>query len=101
LRTQPDIAVKAERVIRISERRWTIQLKDGAKLHLPAVGEADALAAIARLDMQSGLLGLGYGEIDARGPQLVLIGRNEAPRSKPATPQSISALIEADRRRSW
>jgi cell division septal protein FtsQ len=51
---------------RVDERRWTLELVDGGAVHLPATGEAAALATVSTLIRS----GLPKGtEIDMRVPQ--------------------------------
>jgi cell division protein FtsQ len=66
----PQVARKLEVAERIGDRRWTLHLKGGAGVELPASGEAEALSRLARM-LESGLG--GAGRIDLRAPARVLV----------------------------
>jgi cell division protein FtsQ len=66
----PRIARKLESAERVGTRRWTLHLAGGTSVELPAAGEAEALARLARLFE----LGLGGAErIDLRVSSRVLV----------------------------
>jgi cell division protein FtsQ len=60
LATHPTLARQVEVAERFGERRWTLRLSDGTVIHLPADGEGQALARLARMDVKAG------SEIDLR-----------------------------------
>ncbi|MBO0765158.1 MAG: FtsQ-type POTRA domain-containing protein [Hyphomicrobiaceae bacterium] len=65
----PQIARKLESAERVGRRRWTLRLKGGTRLELPARGEAEALARLTRL-FELGLS--GAERIDLRVSSRVL-----------------------------
>jgi cell division protein FtsQ len=54
LAVHPSIARRVELAERVGDRRWTLRLTGGTTVHLPADGEAAALARLARL-IEAGL----------------------------------------------
>jgi cell division protein FtsQ len=58
---------------RVGERRWTLYLDNGVKLALPEQGVDEALARVARLDREQGLLAKGIQGVDLRIKGRVII----------------------------
>lgn len=70
LAAHPQIARQVELAERVGERRWTLRLEGGTTVHLPAAGESEALARLARL-IEAGLESVNY--IDLRMSTRVLV----------------------------
>jgi cell division protein FtsQ len=77
----PQVAGRLEVAERVSERRWTLHLKGGTSVELPAAGEAEALARLARL-VELGLD--GARRIDLRVASRVLVEGPAAAAHAPA-----------------
>ncbi|WP_413206182.1 cell division protein FtsQ/DivIB [Rhodospirillum sp. A1_3_36] len=76
LTTQPAIAARVKAAILVGERRWTLRLDDmerGLTLRLPAQDPAEALAKVAELDAQDGLLSKDLAMIDMRLPGRLVV----------------------------
>jgi cell division protein FtsQ len=58
---------------RVGERRWTLYLDNGVKVALPEKGAKEALALVARLDRERGLLSKGIRGVDLRVKGSVVI----------------------------
>lgn len=63
--------VRAERV---GERRWTLHLKGGTEVHLPADDAGAALARLEHLQREGRLLDRGIAVIDLRRPHQLVLG---------------------------
>jgi cell division protein FtsQ len=74
----PEVKARTASAERIGDRRWTLRLMGGGAVHLPAAGEAEALAEAARLLAK----GFERAEIDVRAPARALV--REAPRPNQA-----------------
>lgn len=70
LAAYPQIARLVDLAERVGMRRWTLHLAGGTSAHLPAAGEAEALARLARL-VDAGLESVKY--IDLRVSTRVLL----------------------------
>ena len=67
----PDLVRRIEVAERIGERRWTLRLRGGGAIELPADGVADALARAAALTTVA--RDAGINEIDLRVPARTLV----------------------------
>jgi cell division protein FtsQ len=70
---RPRLAQRLDALVRVDSRRWDVRLKDGCLLMLPATGEDVALRRFDQLDRRSRLLDLGFGRIDLRDPDMVVV----------------------------
>lgn len=69
----PELATRAKAYIRVANRRWDIRLDNGVTIRLPERGEDQALATVAKLDREQGLLSRDIEAVDARfGDRLVV-----------------------------
>lgn len=62
----PELASRAKGYIRVGGRRWDIKLDNGVTVKLPERGEEQALASLAQMDRQNGLLSRDIVAIDMR-----------------------------------
>ena len=69
----PTIAGEARAGILVSENRWTIVLKTGIELMLPSDNPQAALATIAALDRDHGLLSREITAVDLRQPGQMVV----------------------------
>ena len=74
----PDIAREAKAGILVSEDRWTIVLRSGIELMLPAEDPQKALATIAALDRDHAVLSREISAIDLREPGHLVVRLTEA-----------------------
>jgi cell division protein FtsQ len=73
LRGFPELASRAKGYIRVAERRWDVRFENGITVKLPETGEDQALAELASLDRDSGLLSRDILAVDMRfGDRLVV-----------------------------
>lgn len=69
----PEIAARVQRAVRVGDRRWTLELKGGGRIHLPSDGEASALARLAAEPPLLALLDAPGRVIDLRSPSRVAV----------------------------
>jgi len=69
----PEIAARVQRAVRVGDRRWTLELKGGGRIHLPSDGEASALARLAAEPPLLALLDAPARVIDLRSPGRVAV----------------------------
>ena len=74
----PTIAGQVRAGILVSENRWTIVLKSGIELMLPAEDPEKALATIAALDRDHAVLSREIAAIDLRQPDHLIVRMTEA-----------------------
>jgi cell division protein FtsQ len=66
LAREPALAARLKSAVRVSQRRWDLQLANGVLVKLPAQGTEAALARLARIDADSGLLDRAVAAVDLR-----------------------------------
>lgn len=71
--SRPKLVQHLNAVVRVDDRRWNLNLKDGGVILLPAEDEAGALARLDSLDRTAKILDLGFERIDLRDPEMVLV----------------------------
>lgn len=78
----PEVAVKLEAAVRVSERRWNLHMRNGVDVRLPETGLAPALARLDDLQRQKDLLDRDVIAVDLRVPDrlIVRINPEAAPR---------------------
>lgn len=69
----PGIASRVRGYVRVGERRWDLKLASGVTVKLPEKGEAEALAELATLDAQSGVLERDIASVDLRLADRVVV----------------------------
>jgi cell division protein FtsQ len=79
---RPRLVQHLNALVRVDDRRWNLNMKDGGVIMLPAQDEAGALARLDSLDRTAKILDLGFERIDLRDPEMVLV----RPRPAAATP---------------
>lgn len=62
----PELASRVKGYIRVAERRWDLWLENGVTIKLPENGEDSALADLARMDREMGLLSRDIAAVDMR-----------------------------------
>lgn len=68
---------------RLAERRWTLELASGHRIHLPVGGEGEALLRLARANAAGQLIGEKPHVIDLRQPGVIALSGET-----PAAPQA-------------
>jgi cell division protein FtsQ len=85
LTERPAIQTRIIAAMRISERRWTLRMKNGTDILLPEGHEIDALDRLLLLQQDTALLDRPLAAIDMRlGDRLVLRPQAATPPEKPA-----------------
>lgn len=79
----PDIRGRTEAVVRVGERRWNLQLKNGITVMLPENHEAVALARLADLQTHQQLLDRPLVFVDLRLPDRLAVRAKPAPTPAP------------------
>lgn len=101
LRKHPALAVRVRVSERIGKRRWSLDLDNGSRIHLPAEGETAALARLMTLADSAGLLSKPGRIVDLRvGDRIAVAVRSPAqaestepaPAAIPKPRKSASAL---------
>lgn len=70
---EPSVAAHLRAGVRVSNRRWDLELDNGVVLRLPEEGVADALARLARVEAEDALLDRDIVSIDLRLPDRLVI----------------------------
>jgi cell division protein FtsQ len=73
LEAVPQVKARIAAAARVGQRRWTLYLDNGVTVALPETGTAKALATLAGLDHNQGLLSKGIKSIDLRLPGEVIV----------------------------
>jgi len=95
----PDIASHVVGHVRVADRRWDLRLDNGVTIHLPEQGEIDALAEVARLNREQGLLARDIVAIDMRLPDRIAIRlAHEAAEARQAALKEQLTKLQRERR---
>ncbi|MCK8783101.1 cell division protein FtsQ/DivIB [Roseomonas sp. NAR14] len=86
LRTRPEIMVRTQAMVRISERRWNLRLHNGTDVLLPEGQEAAALSRLAELQAGQALLDRPLAAIDMRLPDKLVLRQQGQPPAQDANP---------------
>lgn len=78
----PQVKARVAAAARVGQRRWTLYLDNGVTIALPETDTAKALAILARLERNQGLLSKGVKSIDLRLPGEFIVQLAE-----PVTPE--------------
>lgn len=73
LQARPEVAARVVEAIRVGERRWTLRLESGAEVLLPADNPAEAIATLADLHADRGILDLDAQAFDMRPEDGIVI----------------------------
>ncbi|MFN3744051.1 MAG: cell division protein FtsQ/DivIB [Hyphomicrobiaceae bacterium] len=101
LRDHPALAARVLVAERMGQRRWSLALDNGSRVHLPADGEAAALARLMHLADRTGLFTEPGRIVDLRIEDRIAVAPRAAPQASSAAPvpagapaarQSASAL---------
>jgi cell division protein FtsQ len=64
----PEVRARLRALVRIGDRRWNVELENGATIALPEEGAAEALARLEALHADYGLLDRPLTQLDMRAP---------------------------------
>ena len=84
LRQRPDLAGRVEAAVRVGQRRWNLQMKNGVEIQLPSTGAPDAWRRVAELEARYGLLQRDIRTVDLRLPDELVV--RLAPDAEPYGP---------------
>ena len=62
----PELRARVKAYIRVGDRRWDLRLENGVTIRLPEEGAVEALAEVARMDRENGLLSRDILAVDMR-----------------------------------
>jgi cell division protein FtsQ len=71
--SRPRLAQHLNALVRVDDRRWNLNMKDGGVILLPDRDETEALSRLDALDQTAKILDLGFERIDLRDPEMVLV----------------------------
>jgi cell division protein FtsQ len=81
LASQPSLNARVESAIRVRDRRWSVRLRNGVEVQLPAETPERAWARLAEIEARHGVLQRDVRMIDLRLPDRMIV--RMAPGSKP------------------
>lgn len=90
LREHPSLAARVRVSERIGKRRWSLDLDNGSCIHLPAEGEAAALARLMKLADSAGLLSQPGRIVDLRIEDRIAIAARPAAQAASAEPAPVA-----------
>jgi cell division protein FtsQ len=73
IRHYPELWRRLDTAARVGERRWTLRLKGGPDIHLPAGGVTEAVARLMAAQEQARLLEPSYGIVDMRSAGSIVV----------------------------
>jgi cell division protein FtsQ len=79
LRGAPEVQERVHALVRVSERRWNLRLRNGADVLLPEGQEAAAITRLAELQAKQGLMDRPLVAIDLRLPDKLVLRLPPAP----------------------
>ena len=82
----PDIARRVTVSTRVGQRRWSIDIDNGSRIHLPADGEAAALARLIRIAATTGALIKTAATIDLRIEERIAVSPRRADTASSVAP---------------
>jgi cell division protein FtsQ len=86
LRDHPALASRVLVAERVGQRRWSLNLDNGSRVHLPAEGEAAALARLMQLADRTGLFSEPGRIVDLRIEDRIAVAPRAAPQASSAAP---------------
>ena len=66
LEVLPELRARVKAYVRVGDRRWDLKLENGVDVELPEDNPVEALAEVARMDRQEGLLSRDIAVVDMR-----------------------------------
>jgi len=84
LRAHPELKDMTAALVRVSERRWNMRLRNGLDVKLPETGYAQALDELSALQSAHGTLDQNLEYIDLRDPERMVIRRRGEAADEPA-----------------
>jgi cell division protein FtsQ len=96
LHAYPALAARVRVSERIGKRRWSLDLDNGSRIHLPADGEGIALARLMKLADGAGLLDKPGRIVDLRIDDRIAVAARPAPQA--ASTESAPAAIPKPRK---
>ncbi len=96
----PALKARMRAAVRVSGRRWNIRLRNDVNIRLPEKGVEKALAELARLDEEQGLLSRDIKAVDLRIADRLTIelGEEAAARRKASLLENVAAGKKKDKR---
>jgi cell division protein FtsQ len=64
----PEVRARLQALVRVGDRRWNVELQNGAVIALPEQGAAEALARLEALQAEYALLDRPLAQLDMRAP---------------------------------
>jgi len=87
LRGATEVQERVHALVRVSERRWNLRLRNGTDVLLPEGQEAAAITRLAELQAKQGLMDRPLVAIDLRLPDKLVLRLPPAPPTAPAADQ--------------
>lgn len=69
----PEILRRLNAAVRVSQRRWNLQMRDGVTVRLPEEHTAEALTQLAWIEREHGVFERGVSMIDLRVPDRLVV----------------------------
>lgn len=69
----PQLSSRIRAFVRVADRRWDLRLENGVTIRLPEFGEDAAIAEVARLDAEQGLLSRDLAAVDMRVEDRIVV----------------------------
>lgn len=91
----PDIARRVTVSTRIGQRRWSLDIDNGSRIHLPADGEVAALARLIRIASTTGALMQTAATIDLRIDERITIAPRRVDAASSVAPDRAVPRISA------
>jgi len=91
LANQPDLRARVAAMVRVGERRWNLQLKNGITVMLPEGHEEIALKKLHELQVNQAILDRPLVFIDLRLPDRLALRPRAPGAAVPATPEPHAA----------
>ena len=66
IKDHPELASRVKGYMRVAERRWDVRLENGVTVKFPEAGEDQAIAELATMDRDAGLLSRDIAAVDMR-----------------------------------
>ena len=82
----PDIARRVTVSTRVGQRRWSLDIDNGSRIHLPADGESAALSRLIRIAATTGALMQSAATIDLRLDERITIAPRRADKTSSVAP---------------